>query len=62
MCPVYLNAYDVEGMHVEARYSWLEWWFHLNIWMHSKICDACDVFGIEYQRGFPFKVTGEVKN
>lgn len=61
MCPVYLNANEGDGMRVEARHPWFEWWFTVNQWLHEASCYLCDCMGIDYQPGFPFRITGELK-
>ncbi len=59
LCPVYLNPDDGEGMAVEARYSWLEWWFTINEGFFSLMVLVVTFFNPEYEPMFPFRVTGE---
>lgn len=60
LCPVYLNADDGEGMQVEARHEWLEWWFTLQLMMFEFIVEIILFINPEYDPVFPFKVTGKL--
>jgi hypothetical protein len=61
LCPIYLNANDGEGMAVEARYEWLEWWFTVNHWIFDAMVFLIELVNPEYEPMFPFRVTGEVR-
>lgn len=56
LCPVYLNADEGEGMHVQARHPWLEGWFDFNETLFEVFCAATG-----QDSAFPFKVTGLLK-
>ena len=56
LCPVYLNADEGEGMHVQARYAWLDWWFDFNDALFEAFCTAAGV-----DSAYPFRVTGRLE-
>lgn len=61
MCPIFLNADDGEGMAVEARWSWLNWWFDVNEAIFASIVFVVSAFNPTYEPMFPFKVTGKLQ-
>jgi len=58
LCPIYLNADDGEGMDVEAKYSWLEWWFTCNAFVFDIAVTVMLAINPDYEPVFPFQVTG----
>lgn len=61
LCPIYLNADEGEGMAVEARYWWLEWWLSVNDWIFNVMVFVKQTIDPDYVPMFPFRVTGIVK-
>jgi len=62
LCPIYLNAEDGDGMDVEARFEWLEWWFTVNEIIFGGVVYVMILIDDEYEPLFPFKVTGEINH
>lgn len=60
MCPVYLNADDGEGMYVDARWWWLDWWFSVNNAIFAALVYIKTAINPDYEPMFPFRVTGEL--
>lgn len=60
-CPVYLNADDGDGMEVEARHPWLDWWFDANEIIFGAIATTMMYFDEDYEPEYPFTVTGKLK-
>lgn len=60
-CPIYLNADDGEGMAVDARWAWLDWWFDVNGFIFDLFVTVALFFNPDMEPSFPFMVTGEIK-
>jgi hypothetical protein len=60
LCPIYLNADDGEGMAVEAKYEWLEWWFTVQMVIFDFMVEVIMTFNPDYEPVFPFRVTGKL--
>lgn len=60
LCPVYLNPDEGEGMAVDARRPWLDWWFSVNELIFGLTVCIMTAINPEYEPMFPFRVTGEI--
>jgi hypothetical protein len=60
LCPIYCNPNEGEGMHVDARYRWLDWWFDVQMYVFNLLCVMITSINPEYEPMFPFKITGEL--